>query len=495
MRGPKQVSLILTIILAGVLCFFKLADHQVQQWDEQTNIDVVDETLRFPPPDKGELEGVFDSKLILHYNGKPFFEKPPLWYWGSMAIIKIHQAVIPASPESDGQYLALSDSPIYRDSAGRGQNDNVFSYRFISALSGAGLTFLIYLLGKKFWGHWAGIVSSLSLLSIGHFFINNVSGYFSTHNFRSADLDALQLLFMMLSFWFFVKATPLNPPFLPFPPLRLAGGGQVSGGKVQSPPPENGELEGVNLTLAFAFSGLAIMTKGFLGLLPIAIFLLFQVVKLFRKSTSPNPSLLRRGNTNRNHHSKTRYPILEIRYSKVRSKPEILSSPARYSIPIIVLLSIILPWHLFMYLRFGQKFVDQYFIYHTVRRATEVLELHHENWWFYLQMIFNVKVFSFGFLLPISLFLMIKSKAFISDLKLFGTVAGVVIPLVIFTLIPTTLAWYQLYIYPFAALSFGYLFTNIQNIKSNSLRFASLIIFVGLIFTGMIQNLLWILRI
>lgn len=458
----KLLSLILLATTALFLCFFNLSKNQVQQWDEQTNINVVNETLavldsRLRGNDKGEggndkgrvtfltkdgLMGVF----VLQYQNRPFLEKPPLWYWTTMSVVKI----------SKNDVLPVNYTH------GKLTNDDIFNYRLVSATSGFLLIVLIYHIGKKLWGHWGGIASGATLLATQHLFINNVSGYFSTHTFRSADLDAMQILFMMLSFWFFWKATisHLTSPYQGEEKALIHNG--------ENEPIlfrfNKSGLRWVYLILATAFSALAVMTKGPFGVFPIFIWGLFKISQLL--ITIPT--------------------CLHSRLDTWR----VLKS---FGIVLLTFLVVTVPWHLFMYFKFGQEFINVFFIYHAVKRVTETLEEHHESWNFYAWMLFHPEVFAPTILLPISMFGMIKKERILSNFKYFASVFGVLLHLLVFTLIQTKLSWYNLYVYPFAALCIGYLFSEILKIKNYKLRVSIIILFFAILQVGIIYNVSWVL--
>ena len=155
--------LISVFLCAVFMCFYSLGRNQPERWDEQTNAGVVSELTRTSAP------------WILTYNRHPFFEKPPLWYWITATITKL---------------FGFSN----------------FNLRVTSALSGFILIMLVYFLSSAMFSPAAGIISALILLSTGQLFILNAGGYFSTHNFRSADPDALYILFITLSYAFFYFA-------------------------------------------------------------------------------------------------------------------------------------------------------------------------------------------------------------------------------------------------------------------------------------------------
>ncbi|KKP69247.1 hypothetical protein A2X44_02565 [candidate division CPR3 bacterium GWF2_35_18] len=158
----EKFLFILLIILSLLFCFYKLGSPEIQRWDEGTNIKVVTESLNLENP------------LILKYEGKFFFEKPPLFYYLTMASVQILGA-------------------------------NNFGFRFISALSGFLIILLVFLIGKSLYSTKAGLISGFFLLTVTQLFISNPAGIFATHNFRSADSDSLQILFMLVAFYDFYQ--------------------------------------------------------------------------------------------------------------------------------------------------------------------------------------------------------------------------------------------------------------------------------------------------
>lgn len=64
-------------------------------------------------------------------------------------------------------------------------------------------------------------------------------------------------------------------------------------------------------------------------------------------------------------------------------------------------LSVVLPWHLELYHRFGPVFVDQYIGLHILHRATSQIEGHVTPWWYYLRVLL-VSAAPFCLLYPIT---------------------------------------------------------------------------------------------
>ncbi len=126
----------LVVILCGGMfyrIFFNLLQAPVERWDEQTNIEVVINSLSHK------------SFPVLYIDDKPFFEKPPLWYWITAIVVK-----------------SVNQSP--------------FSMRLLSAVSGVGVILLTVFLAWRWWGVYAGISSWIVLLTTNQLFVTNAGG-------------------------------------------------------------------------------------------------------------------------------------------------------------------------------------------------------------------------------------------------------------------------------------------------------------------------------
>lgn len=151
----RRIALFALIALSVIFCFANLTSSPLAVWDEYTNFNVVYDTIGSENP------------LLLQLNGEPFFEKPPLWY-----------------------YLAIFSTKLF--------GVHNLSLRIISALSGFFMILTVFYLGWKMFSYRAGIIAGFGLLATQHLWIVNHS-IFSSHTLRTADLDALQLLFILLT--------------------------------------------------------------------------------------------------------------------------------------------------------------------------------------------------------------------------------------------------------------------------------------------------------
>jgi 4-amino-4-deoxy-L-arabinose transferase-like glycosyltransferase len=51
---------------------------------------------------------------------------------------------------------------------------------------------------------------------------------------------------------------------------------------------------------------------------------------------------------------------------------------------LLLFLFVVLPWHLYMFHRFGSSFLTEYLGFHVLSRATHQIEEHNTHWWYYL---------------------------------------------------------------------------------------------------------------
>lgn len=187
------------MFIAGYLCFRSINSQPVQRWDEQTNISVINDTEKnksFP---------------VLYLGHQPFFEKPPLWYYLNLLFSK---------------FAGLS----------------IINLRIFSAASGFVLILSVTYAAYRLWGVIPAIMSALVLIFTNQLFVSGVAGIFSTHNLRSADLDAL---FILLIFASSLLLTKLNTK--------------------------------IYAILAGITGALAVLTKGPEGLVPIIIISIFNL--------------------------------------------------------------------------------------------------------------------------------------------------------------------------------------------------------------------------
>ncbi len=142
----KQLPLLAILILAGFLMLWRLGEAHLTNWDEAWYADV-SRTIS----EKGNI-------LTPTWNGQPFLEKPPLYYWLTAISYKIF-------------------------------GDREFSARFVSAVSGVATVGTLYWFAQKKWGTDAAIASSLILLSTPAFLWRA----------RTGNLDSLLTFFIFFS--------------------------------------------------------------------------------------------------------------------------------------------------------------------------------------------------------------------------------------------------------------------------------------------------------
>ena len=117
------------LVLAIVFCFFYL-NRGALYYDEAIYAQVAKETVGG------------NHWITLHWNGQPWFHKPPLYFWTTALLFKIF-------------------------------GPSEFSARVLSALAGVGCVTLSYLIAKHLYDSVAGISAGVILLTSA-LFVGNV---------------------------------------------------------------------------------------------------------------------------------------------------------------------------------------------------------------------------------------------------------------------------------------------------------------------------------
>lgn len=254
------------------------------------------------------------------------------------------------------------------------EKSEVIKFRIVSIIS----AFLIIALSVFFvWKHTGfigGIITWVMLLLSNQFYTRNPAGIFSSHTLTSADSDSLQLLFILITFWLLHSKN--KSAYL---------------------------LAGIS-------TGLAVLTKGPLGFVPII--------------------------------------VLTMLGKKVKTAA-------------IVAFVFILPWYIMMFISFGQEFLQSHIGYHLIQRTTSAIEGHQNPPWYYLQILTNPRIYP---VLPLLLISIICLK-FIRTIPFSIIYCGLtaLIFFMIPTLVGTRLAWYILPVYPFLAMFTGMVFGKLKN--------------------------------
>src|SRR5882757_2914050 len=108
-------------------------------------------------------------------------------------------------------------------------------------------------------------------------------------------------------------------------------------------------------------------------------------------------------------------------------------------------LAAVLPWHLYMFSRFGQDFLGEYLGYHVLARAAHPIEGHLTHWWFYLWVLL-VSAPPFVLLYPFAIAAALRR----AELRVWAMFALVVVGF--FTVVQTRLPHYIAPAYPALAV-------------------------------------------
>lgn len=192
----RRTLLLIIILLSIFFGFINLGAKPLERWDEETNARVVHSIIN---------EGRFEL------DGKVFTEKPPLWYYLTAFIVRVF-------------------------------GENNYNLRIVSAVSLVLINILIFIVCEKKYSKWVAFLSAISLVAARQF-IGVGLNIFSTHSVRSADLDLLQILFILVSFYTLYNKTRYR------------------------------------IFLTSLFSALAILTKGPLGILIPILYLVYALIR------------------------------------------------------------------------------------------------------------------------------------------------------------------------------------------------------------------------
>jgi len=108
-------------------------------------------------------------------------------------------------------------------------------------------------------------------------------------------------------------------------------------------------------------------------------------------------------------------------------------------------LTLVLPWHLYMFHRFGATFITDYLGFHVLARATHQIEEHNTHWWYYLWVLL-ISAAPFVLIYPVSIVDSFKRK----ELRAWAIFVLTVV--VFFTAVQTRLPHYIAPAYPALAL-------------------------------------------
>ena len=142
------------------------------------------------------------------------------------------------------------------------------------------------------------------------------------------------------------------------------------------------------------------------------------------------------------------------------------------------LLILVIPWHLYTYLKYGSEFTTPYFFEQVLRRATAQIEFHFENRWYY----FNYLYENLG--LGVLLVAGLGASMSLYKKKNLYLIWWALAPLAIFTIAKTRLFWYILPIYPALSLLIAEAIGSFQTTRAN--RMVVSILAVGVLFQAVL---------
>jgi hypothetical protein len=210
----------------------------------------------------------------------------------------------------------------------------------------------------------------------------------------------------------------------------------------------------IYLLLSGAFIGCAVMTKSVVGLLPLIFYFTYYSFVLSKKITD--------------------LKIIK-RYS------------FNFSIIFMTSLVVFLPWHLTMFLMYGDSFINSYLGYHVFSRFSTEIEDKGAPWNFYLDVIKMSMRAYYVVLLPALVYFsyLLWKKKISAVYFLILNITGLI--LLFFSISSSKLLWYIMPIFPFLSLICGVFISDLGNAifkitKSNLYRFLFFMLVIFLSF-------------
>lgn len=341
----------LILLFASIYILGNIGTGSLSTWDEAIYANVSREILNTK------------NWFVLHHQGKPWFDKPPLYMWSTALFYKVFGV-------------------------------NEFSTRLTSGLFGIACIGLIYIYVSKIANKEAAIISSLMLLAMPHFI----------HFSKQGTMDVAISFFILLIIYLFWR----------------------------------GQERDEFLFASGLFIGIAYLMKGFAAFLA---------------------------------------PMIIVMYALFSKNAGLLLNK-KFLLGALIGFLIIFFWHLNLYFQCGPEAIKDYFGFHIIKRATQVVQEHSGGINYYQKVVFNKNKpwAAAAFLsLPYMLWLLIRKK----DKSALLILIWVAIMYLFYSAVKTKLHWYIMPVYPALAFSTGILLARFFKNKAFSLLL--IIILIGML--------------
>jgi len=177
--------------------------------------------------------------------------------------------------------------------------------------------------------------------------------------------------------------------------------------------------------LAGVAIGLAVMLKGVVGFLPFVIISIYEFYLFFSRQQRLTKKLV-----------------------------------INYALMFFSSLVVFLPWHIEMYRRFGDAFINNYIVYHVWDRATSAIEDKGRPFFWYLTVMkVSMRVWFIGLLaaFPLCLYKVLKR-----DNKFIFIFVWTLVVFLFFSAAKSKLIWYIMPVYPVVAIMVGYMLSKVM---------------------------------
>jgi len=149
-----------------------------------------------------------------------------------------------------------------------------------------------------------------------------------------------------------------------------------------------------------------------------------------------------------------------------------------------IALLLVVPWHCYMTMQHGQRFIDEYIGYHVIARTAKPLEENGGDAFYYFDVLFR-HFFPWALLLPFVAAPIVRSIKIKSPTRTLWL--AILLPLGLYSIVQTKLFWYITPIYPVLAICVAHFIMRYFERAEISFRIATAIVCVIFVVFGLVN--------
>jgi len=180
--------------------------------------------------------------------------------------------------------------------------------------------------------------------------------------------------------------------------------------------------------------GLGVMTKGVIGFIPFFVMGAYDLYLLITKISKDWKKLVR-----------------------------------AYLLLLVATLVVAVPWHAYMYVKYGQAFINNYFFYHVISRATQgIEEKGRPFFWYLIAMKVSMRVWFLALIGSLPIFAV---RSFLKDKRYAIFTIWAFVVFMIFSTASSKVVWYIIPLYPAASIMVGAFASEVLTVLSSKFKY------------------------